>query len=163
MKLTKEDIKKYGTEKEQKILKEDNAWDNLETGPNPIYPSPEKDKNSIKHENAIGVMTNMVETGASSYWGNYYKITRRPEDEFIVSFVFKEDNEEMPSSHKPAKFVTITPEKVISAVNKLIKNPSEYHVHESYASSFIGDEWDDDADSDDILLQIIVLGDVIYG
>jgi hypothetical protein len=115
---------------------------------------------AITKVNVIGAMTDFVESGAGNYWGRVRNVVRN-DDDWIISFEVREDEAvDLDSSDSWHK---ITPQIFLDAINELKRNPAKYKVSPHYADWYKGEEWNNDADSDDIVVQIAALGEVIYG
>ena len=106
-------------------------------------------------------MTDFVETGAGNYWGVVRNVVR-DDDAWVISFEVREEEFDDPIVSGPL-WHKITPQIFLDAVNELKRNPAKYKVSPHYGDWYKGDEWNNDADSDDIVVQIAALGEVVYG
>jgi hypothetical protein len=112
-----------------------------------------------KKEQALSLMTDVVEGPACSYWAEV-KDAKRNADFYVTEFKIRdaESDEDIKK-----EWVTITADKILEAVKKLINDDEDYKICRSIIAQFVGREWDFDQEGADVIIQIAVFNKIIFG
>ena len=124
---------------------------------------------ALTDRDAQEILTTAVESGACDYWGNVSDV-ERGEDGLVESFTIYDFEEGLHTKTVEEATHTVKAEQVEAACNKLLAprtNPhtrrtsGEYYVNAPIRESIAMD--DIDATAADCIVQMAVLGGVVYG
>lgn len=116
---------------------------------------------------ALDVMTNAIETNAIGYWTVNSDWTR-DEEEHMITQVTLEVQDETGYPVQPRQVYTITPEKVIAAMERIaVEKLVGPNMHKIITGMWATDDYlagvGGDSETDDVIMQVAVLGEVRFG
>lgn len=121
-------------------------------------------------ELGLDILTNALETGAIDYWTTNVDYHRDEEEFFVTQIMLEVLDEDTQSPVEPRVVHTITPEKVIAAMERIAVetefriNPRlKKRITEMWATNdYLAGEGGD-IESDDAIMQVAALGELTFG
>ena len=119
----------------------------------------------VSDEFVRDVMTNIIESGSTSYWGSYRRLRRDDQSE-VVSFEIAED-ESVDDSDDPSdiEWHLFERKDVVRGINAAL---ADGHLADYIRGYLVRGVIEDDAgeidgEACDVIVQIAVLGEIVYG
>lgn len=121
-------------------------------------------------ELALDILTNAVETGAIGYYTTNQEWSRNDgmDGTFISILKFEELNESTQEPMEPRKVYTITPEKIIAAMERIaVEKLVAPELHKTITGMWATNDYlagvGGDAETDSCIVQVAAFGEVRYG